>query len=245
MNHTTFMQAGLERPQKRSRRFGSLYRDSNNVFYSYGTHYPLLWEVNGQYFVNDAGYSISTSKHIGCAFHAAKVVTGKDAMPVDLSFAPDNFRRHDTWRESYASENLTADTLAALKNERKHLLKEIKTISKRAYRQRCHAVNRLLIVENSMASIGLRYQPFFTAREEELWKAVTGGYWQHTSSDNYHKIRAIMAESFQDKDWTGKNYTSWRCKRLNKFTLEEISLIGSLAGVKYQDAEALRIWELL
>jgi len=39
----------------------------DGVFYSYGYHYPLLFEVGGLWFVNDRGYSSSTSKHIGWA----------------------------------------------------------------------------------------------------------------------------------------------------------------------------------
>ena len=43
---------------------------TDNVIYSYGRHYPLLWQVttkNGDkvWCRNVAGYSVSTSKHIG------------------------------------------------------------------------------------------------------------------------------------------------------------------------------------
>ena len=36
----------------------------NSVMYSYGKHYPLLFEVNWLRFVNNRWYSNSTSKHI-------------------------------------------------------------------------------------------------------------------------------------------------------------------------------------
>lgn len=37
---------------------------SRGVFYSYGSHYPLLFKVGGKVFVNVRGYSPSTAKHI-------------------------------------------------------------------------------------------------------------------------------------------------------------------------------------
>lgn len=46
---------------------GNLFTDSNGSMYSYGYHYPLLFKVNGLSFVNTAGYSNTTSKHIAYA----------------------------------------------------------------------------------------------------------------------------------------------------------------------------------
>ena len=37
----------------------------NGVLYSYGSHYPLQFKVNGYIFVNNAGYSSTTAHHIG------------------------------------------------------------------------------------------------------------------------------------------------------------------------------------
>lgn len=54
-----------ERPSQ-TKQHGSILCDRGNL-YSYGYHYPLLVEVNGYRFLNDSGYSHSTSKHIGLA----------------------------------------------------------------------------------------------------------------------------------------------------------------------------------
>lgn len=45
---------------------------ANGIIYSYGSHYPLLFKVNNIPFVNIAGYSNTTSKHIGIAWRYAK-----------------------------------------------------------------------------------------------------------------------------------------------------------------------------
>lgn len=45
----------------------SVKTDSHGVVYSYGSHYPLAFNVMGMDFVNNAGYSNTTSKHIGWA----------------------------------------------------------------------------------------------------------------------------------------------------------------------------------
>lgn len=42
----------------------SVKQSTNGDFYSYGSHYPLLFKVGSLWFVNDNGYSSSTSKHI-------------------------------------------------------------------------------------------------------------------------------------------------------------------------------------
>ena len=46
---------------------GNLFTDSKGVMYSYGTHYPLLFKINGLSFVNVSGYSQTTAKHINYA----------------------------------------------------------------------------------------------------------------------------------------------------------------------------------
>ncbi len=33
------------------------------IVYSYGEHYPLFIHINGHWFENDGGYSVTTSKH--------------------------------------------------------------------------------------------------------------------------------------------------------------------------------------
>lgn len=48
----------------------SVKTDKYGIVYSYGSHYPLAFHVAGLDFVNDAGYSSSTSKHIAWAKYA-------------------------------------------------------------------------------------------------------------------------------------------------------------------------------
>lgn len=45
--------------------FQNLRRDEDGTLYSYGSHYPLKWEIDGVTFRNTSGYSVTTSKHIG------------------------------------------------------------------------------------------------------------------------------------------------------------------------------------
>lgn len=51
-----------------SAKHGNLFID-NNIIYSYGYHYPLAIKINGSWFINDAGYSTTTAKHISIAKH--------------------------------------------------------------------------------------------------------------------------------------------------------------------------------
>lgn len=53
----------------------SVFRDGDTL-YSYGYHYPLVTIIDGNAYVNDRGYSVTTSKHIGWAFSAAAEVVG-------------------------------------------------------------------------------------------------------------------------------------------------------------------------
>jgi hypothetical protein len=58
--------------------------DTDGNIYSYGRHYPLLFEVEGLTFVNVAGYSNTTSKHISWARQAVD-----NAIPVKLDYNKD------------------------------------------------------------------------------------------------------------------------------------------------------------
>lgn len=48
----------------------SVKTDKHGIVYSYGSHYPLAFHVKGLDFINTAGYSVTTSKHIGWAWQA-------------------------------------------------------------------------------------------------------------------------------------------------------------------------------
>jgi hypothetical protein len=54
----------------RDRQCSSVFADMKGNIYSYGYHYPLLFKVCGKWYVNTAGYSVTTAKHIGWAWSA-------------------------------------------------------------------------------------------------------------------------------------------------------------------------------
>lgn len=58
----------------------SVFKDEDGIIYSYGYHYPLVFQVAGMTFINIQGYSVTTSKHIGWAWSAV----GYDAIGVKL-----------------------------------------------------------------------------------------------------------------------------------------------------------------
>lgn len=65
--------------------------------YSYGYHYPLATIIDGQAFINSAGYSMTTSKHIGWAcsaagelvgwenVHQVELISGRSLTPRDIT----------------------------------------------------------------------------------------------------------------------------------------------------------------
>lgn len=48
-----------------------LYYPEHKAIYSYGTHYPLLVNIEGKWILNDRGYSHTTAKHISWASECA------------------------------------------------------------------------------------------------------------------------------------------------------------------------------
>lgn len=58
----------------------SVKTDGNGIVYSYGSHYPLAFHVAGLDFINNAGYSVTTAKHISWAWQAV----GYHAIAVKL-----------------------------------------------------------------------------------------------------------------------------------------------------------------
>lgn len=66
MKTRDFIKAIANGEQTREKSVSSIYFDSKHI-YSYGHHYPLLVHVGNCWIVNDSGYSVTTSKHIGIA----------------------------------------------------------------------------------------------------------------------------------------------------------------------------------
>lgn len=59
----------------------SIVKDGNGNIYSYGYHYPLLFNIAGCAVINTRGYSNTTGRHIHWAWSAA----GSDAIGVELA----------------------------------------------------------------------------------------------------------------------------------------------------------------
>lgn len=73
----------------RERQCSSVFADHDGNIYSYGYHYPLLFEVNGLKFVNTRGYSNTTSRHIHWAKQAERgaievELNSNDRLPLTL-----------------------------------------------------------------------------------------------------------------------------------------------------------------
>lgn len=62
----------------------SVYKDGKGNIYSYGPHYPLLFQVAGRTFRNVRGYSNTTAKHINWAggFNSIDIKLDRDASSV-------------------------------------------------------------------------------------------------------------------------------------------------------------------
>ena len=69
MKNSEYIQANAFKPDTKH---GNLFTDANGTMYSYGYHYPLLFEVNGLKFINTTGYSQTTAKHISHARNLAQ-----------------------------------------------------------------------------------------------------------------------------------------------------------------------------
>ena len=91
----------------------SVFADSGGFIYSYGYHYPLAFNIGGYDFVNEAGYSTTTGKHIAWARQALNY----QYIGVKLS-RDDRY----TINSGYASDN---DKLAVIRGA---LERELKTI---------------------------------------------------------------------------------------------------------------------
>lgn len=67
-------------PSNKERHCSSVFTDYSGTVYSYGYHYPLAFKLAGFNFINTAGYSNTTAKHISWAWSAV----GYDAISVKL-----------------------------------------------------------------------------------------------------------------------------------------------------------------
>lgn len=103
---------------KTSKRLGNLLFE-NGVLYSYSYHYPLLFKVKGELFVNNTGYSVTTAKHIGYAVMHARHRVALGAW--------------NTYKKVAPTHN---DVRLAIERELEKNTKKLKELSTRAWRQR-------------------------------------------------------------------------------------------------------------
>lgn len=80
MTTQEFIEKTYNTTSTRERRCSSVFTDNDGTVYSYGYHYPLAFKVAGLDFVNTAGYSATTGKHITWAWRAV----GYNAIGVEL-----------------------------------------------------------------------------------------------------------------------------------------------------------------
>ena len=63
MKSKQFIQNCVNGTRTKTGACSSIYFDGE-ILYSYGTHYPLLFKINNNWFINDQGYSSSTGRHL-------------------------------------------------------------------------------------------------------------------------------------------------------------------------------------
>lgn len=115
---------------------GNLFTDGNGTMYSYGYHYPLLFKVNGLTFVNEMGYSSTTSKHIAhCRPYAN--------YQVQLLF-------HDSWGgRSTQYENV----LKSLEKELQYINEQIAELKRHNTQKEARLLSERERVENTIRAL--------------------------------------------------------------------------------------------
>lgn len=126
----------------------SVVTDKDGTVYSYGRHYPLLFEVAGRNFVNTRGYSNTTAKHINWAWAAVDY----NAIGVEL-----NREQSEVIAASYSS---TTDKLKAIKQalleQHNRLFEELSSKKRKDTWIYSHLQAELARVTESINQIGAR-----------------------------------------------------------------------------------------
>lgn len=100
----------------RIKQFNSVVKDENGVIYSYGWHYPLLFKVKGLWFVNNAGYSVTTSRHISWAHQAVEYKAYKVIVPGEHRYGIEGAEQVENW----LADEMTELILEMSKKKRKN-----------------------------------------------------------------------------------------------------------------------------
>jgi len=129
MTNYDYVQANAFKPDTRH---GNLFTDGNGTMYSYGFHYPLLFEVNGLKFINTAGYSNTTAKHIS---HARSLAQHEVHIPYNNSdISPLAIQK-------------------ALANERAYILDEIEAIKRKNTKKEARLQQRVNEIEQALTEL--------------------------------------------------------------------------------------------
>jgi hypothetical protein len=117
MTSQDFIEREFQNADGREKTHSSIYKDGNGQIYSYGTHYPLLFTVEGRTFVNTAGYSNTTAKHISWAWSAVNY----DAVAVEL-----DYNARGVIASSYAPESeKLSEVVRCLRKKRQSIVNEM------------------------------------------------------------------------------------------------------------------------
>ena len=119
MRSSDFVREVAHGNQTREKTVSRLWFDGKHL-YSYGSHYPLLIKYRDKWLVNDRGYSVTTSKHIGMANRHADYAVN---LQINRQFLGED-------RTSYSH------MLENTKNEIEYLKGKLTELSKRAWKQR-------------------------------------------------------------------------------------------------------------
>lgn len=96
MTTAQFIKRTYNTKSNKIRKCSSVFTDTNGVVYSYGYHYPLAFNIAGLDFVNNAGYSSSTGRHIAWARQALQYTN----IDVKLSDGAISFLRDNSQQDS-------------------------------------------------------------------------------------------------------------------------------------------------
>lgn len=91
---------------KKARKHGNLFVD-DCILYDYGYHYPLAIDLTGAFgyvFINDAGYSVTTAKHIGMAKMAFRFDNVLNVHTREMKFIIDAYKGNTSAIELFKKE---------------------------------------------------------------------------------------------------------------------------------------------
>lgn len=130
MKTQDFIAKHLNTTDGKERTCASVKTDGKGNFWSYGEHYPLIVNIDGHFFLNTAGYSSTTGKHI------------RWASPFCNCVYDYNFMKN---KASLSAKNI----LAAIKDEIVDINNKLGNLTARAFNKRERLTSRLAQLQHS------------------------------------------------------------------------------------------------